>query len=500
MRGGSGLPTVNLGEIEALLSAHPLVAAAQAELQQAPDGAVKIVASVVPAAQAYEAPQNLVKEYTDTWRRVHDTKYEPEPDDPTWDTGVWVDSYRMQPIPDGEMREWTDETVARILRLKPRRILEIGCGSGLLLYRLAPHCVQYVGIDFSKRVIDRLSADIARRPAELGHVKVFHREAEAIDDFADAGFDLVIMNSVIFFLPSTAHVDTVLDRALRTLGPNGQIFVGDVRDLSSLELFHLTVALANMPAQSTAEQLTAATQRSLSNERQMPLPPSYFARFAAGHPQISGLRIDLKHGLARNEMNRFRFDATLATAPTPGIDTAIDIVDGRKLTLEVIRSLLTINAGRRIKISSLRNARLASEAALLSRLSSRTAGGTNEVVSLPAPRGVDPSAVAAMANDLGFDCSLQPSEDLDPAAFNAILWPRGETEPRLVWQFQTDARQTDARDDINGQFRARLERNLVKTLSSYISLRGGQSAPTEIKIVRRIDRTRHDNAVSTLAV
>jgi hypothetical protein len=58
------LPTVNLGEIEALLSAHSLVATAHAELQQAPDGAVKIVASVVPAASAYKVPQNLVTEYT----------------------------------------------------------------------------------------------------------------------------------------------------------------------------------------------------------------------------------------------------------------------------------------------------------------------------------------------------------------------------------------------------------------------------------------------------
>jgi SAM-dependent methyltransferase len=494
------LPTVNLGEIEALLSAHPLVATAHAELQQAPDGAVKIVASVVPTASAYKVPQNLVTEYTDTWRRVHDTNYEPEPDDPAWDTGVWVDSYRMQPIPDDEMREWTNETVARILRLKSRRILEIGCGSGLLLYRLAPHCAQYVGIDFSKRVIDRLSTEIARRPLELGHVKVLHREAEALEEFADADFDLVIMNSVVFFLPSTAHVDTVLDRALRTLGPSGSIFIGDVRDLCSAELFHLTIALANMPAQSSAEQLRAAVQRSLSNERQLPLSPSYFTQFASRHPQVSGLCIDLKHGSAANEMNRFRFDVTLATGPSPEIDAPVDFVEGRKLTLEDVRKLLTANARRRIKISSLCNARLASEAVLLSRLSSGAADSTDEILPLPASQGVDPAAVAAIANDIGLECCLQPFETLDPAVFNAILWPRNETEPRLVWQFEADAGHTDACDEINGQFRARLEWNLVKTLSSYISLRGAKSAPIQIKIVRRIDRKRHDNAYSTLAV
>ena len=47
------------------------------------------------------------------------------------------------------MREWVDVTVARIAALQPERVLEIGCGTGLLLYRLAPNCERYVGTDFS---------------------------------------------------------------------------------------------------------------------------------------------------------------------------------------------------------------------------------------------------------------------------------------------------------------------------------------------------------------
>jgi methylase of polypeptide subunit release factors len=52
------------------------------------------------------------------------------------------------------MREQVDATVARIRALKPQQALEIGCGTGLLLFRLAPECRQYVATDFSAVAVD----------------------------------------------------------------------------------------------------------------------------------------------------------------------------------------------------------------------------------------------------------------------------------------------------------------------------------------------------------
>jgi SAM-dependent methyltransferase len=454
---------------------------------------------VVPTTAAYEVPQSFVTEYTETWRRVHDAKYEPEPADPTWDTGVWIDSYRAQPIPPDDMQEWTSETVGRILRLQPRRILEIGCGSGLLLYRLAPHCGQYVGLDFSQRVIDRLSADIGRR-ADLRHVKVFHREAQALDDFFEGGFDLVVLNSVVMYLPTAAYLEAVLDRALRTLGPVGRLFIGDVRDRSSQELFHLTVALAGTPGDANSEQLKAAAARSLLIEKQLLLAPSFFTRFASRHPQISGVRIDLKQGAARNEMNRFRFDATLSIGRALALDTAIDTVDGMDLNLSQIQELLIGDPARRLKICMLHNARLASEAALESQLASGATGTVGELVSRSASGGVDPSAVAATAAQAGFEICLQPSESLDPARFSAIFWPTNATESRAVWQFSDNATQSNVRDEMNGQFRLKLERNLLGTLKSLLGVPSGQSAPIEIKVVHEIEQTRHHDSGSSKTV
>jgi SAM-dependent methyltransferase len=54
------------------------------------------------------------------------------------------------------MEEQISGTAARLLSRNPRRVLEVGCGTGLLLYRLTPHCEQYFGTDFSRPLIQSL--------------------------------------------------------------------------------------------------------------------------------------------------------------------------------------------------------------------------------------------------------------------------------------------------------------------------------------------------------
>ena len=68
----------------------------------------------------------------------------------------WNSSYTGAPIAAEEMRIWVEETVARLRALQPRQVLEIGCGTGLLLTRLAGACESYLGLDFSEVVLTRL--------------------------------------------------------------------------------------------------------------------------------------------------------------------------------------------------------------------------------------------------------------------------------------------------------------------------------------------------------
>ena len=69
----------------------------------------------------------------------------------------WNSSYTDDPIPLEEMVEWRSATVDRIMALQPRRVLEIGAGSGLVLSQIAPQCEHYVGTDMSAVAVDNLA-------------------------------------------------------------------------------------------------------------------------------------------------------------------------------------------------------------------------------------------------------------------------------------------------------------------------------------------------------
>jgi pristinamycin I synthase-3/4 len=97
------------------------------------------------------------------WQELYDETYDAETSAPDFNIRGWNSSYTGAPIPASEMRIWVDETVAHLRALQPRNVLEIGCGTGLLLTRLAPECDSYLGLDFSGEVLERLGAYVKTR-------------------------------------------------------------------------------------------------------------------------------------------------------------------------------------------------------------------------------------------------------------------------------------------------------------------------------------------------
>jgi len=95
--------------------------------------------------------------------------------DPRFDVTGWNSSYTGGPIATAAMAEWVDATETRIAAFAPDRVLEIGCGTGLVLWRLAPGRQTYVGTDFSAATLDVLASRLAG--GGLGRVQLWHRHA-----------------------------------------------------------------------------------------------------------------------------------------------------------------------------------------------------------------------------------------------------------------------------------------------------------------------------------
>lgn len=205
----------------------------------------------------------------------------------------WHDTAGHQPIPREQMLHWRRSTVERIAALGPRRVLEIGVGSGLLLEELAPGVDSFLGTDFAGEVIDRLTHRYAADP----HVRLEQREAADLRDLAAGEFDTIVLNSVVQYFPDADYLVDLLASLLRLLAPGGRIFVGDVRDLRLLERFHAELGGAR-------------------TETELLLAPEFFTRI----PGVGTVDVLPKRGRHHNELTRYRFDVVLGAEapPTPG--------------------------------------------------------------------------------------------------------------------------------------------------------------------------------------
>ena len=230
----------------------------------------------------------------------------------------WNSSYTDDPIPLEEMVEWRSATVDRILALQPRRVLEIGVGSGLVLSQIAPHCEHYVGTDFSAVAIDTLAGSLER--LQIGwrdRVQLLTQPAHVTDALPQGYFDTIILNSVIQYFPNAGYLAEVIDNAMDLLAPGGAVFIGDVRNHTLQGAFQTGVALARSTATSDAAEIRQRVQRAMLGETELLLAPEFFTTWAADHPSVAGLDIEVKRGVADNELNRYRYDVTIHKTPAP---------------------------------------------------------------------------------------------------------------------------------------------------------------------------------------
>src|SRR6266849_315704 len=188
--------------------------------------------------------------------------------DPEFNITGWSSTYTGQPIPAGEMREWLHHTVARILQLKPKRVLEIGCGTGLLLFRIAPEVEHYHGIDFSEPALAYLRSHL-----KMPNVTLERRLADELRGIEAGVFDLVILNSVVQYFPGLEYFVRVLQGAINILAPGGHIFAGDIRSLPLLEAFHAGVELSRSAGDLPASQLRDRVRRKVESEKELFLDP-----------------------------------------------------------------------------------------------------------------------------------------------------------------------------------------------------------------------------------
>ena len=296
---------IELGEIEATLAVHPAVQEVVVIARETPGGGKRLAAYVVPSPQQQtQGSTTILTEQVQHWQQVFEQTYQ-EPN-PTGDAALniigWNSSYTGEPLRPEEMQEWIESTVARILSLQPRNVLEIGCGTGLLLFRLAPQCASYTGTDFSPAGLAYIRQHMTLSALELSNVILLQRQADDMMDLPSDHFDTIILNSVVQYFPDLEYLLTVLRKAASLLRPGGRIFIGDVRSLPLLEAFHTAVACAKADSTTSIGQLRQRVHHNIVQENELVIDPAFFLALKHRLPQIGDVQIQLKRGRNVNEL------------------------------------------------------------------------------------------------------------------------------------------------------------------------------------------------------
>ncbi|HZB45820.1 MAG TPA: AMP-binding protein, partial [Pyrinomonadaceae bacterium] len=308
---------IELGEVEAVINSHPAVSESVVVAREDVPGDARLVAYVLPrasgAARAETPPENLAAEHTSGWQALYEDVHREAAlaGGSTFNTTGWTSSYTGRPIPAEEMREWVEQTVARVLSLRPARVWEIGCGTGLLLFRIAPHCAAYRATDFSPEALAYVRRQMSALEAPLPQVTLARAAA---DDFAGVEphtFDAVVLNSVVQYFPDTEYLLRVLGGAAQAVRPGGSIFVGDVRSFPLLRAFHASVETHRAPSSLDAARLRSRVGEQVEQEEELTIDPSFFHALRRRLPSITGVDIQLKRGRHDNELTRFRYDVVL---------------------------------------------------------------------------------------------------------------------------------------------------------------------------------------------
>ncbi|WP_149830615.1 non-ribosomal peptide synthetase [Streptomyces tailanensis] len=302
---------VELGEIETALAQHPEVsrAAMIARDDTSAPGTKRLVGYVVPAEPDDEALQEAEREQIGEWQEIYSAEYtEIGTAVFTEDFAGWDSSYDGEPIPLDHMREWREATVERIGELKPKRILEIGVGSGLLLSRLAPAAESYWATDFAAPVIRKIGEDLRADPELARKVELRCQPAEVTDGLPVCHFDTIVINSVVQYFPSLDHLRKVIRGAMALLAPGGALFLGDVRDLRQARVFQTGIQVARAGADADPEALRRAVDRGLALEKELLVDPDWFTTLGVG------VEIHTKAGRHQNELTRYRYDVVLYAA------------------------------------------------------------------------------------------------------------------------------------------------------------------------------------------
>ncbi|NES96346.1 MAG: amino acid adenylation domain-containing protein [Desertifilum sp. SIO1I2] len=413
---------VELGEIEATLQRHPAIQ--DAVVIKSDETRLFAYFSLNNTHLQKNVIQALETQHIQRWQTLYNETYQlptsPSPH-PLFNIAGWNSSYTGVPIPLEEMQEWASDRVQQILALKPKRVLEIGCGTGLLLFQIAPHCQTYVATDFSMVSLETIQTQLTNLP----QVQLLHRMATDLEGIDLNSFDVVILNSIVQYFPSEAYLLQVLAAALQAVATDGVMFIGDVRSLPLLSAFHAWVQFSQAEAGTQWHILQQQVQQAQFEEPELAIAPAFFQTLPDRFPQVQQVQIRLSRGRSCNEMTQFRYNVLLYLKSKPLLSASPHDWQHSPISVQSVHQYLIAAQPKVYIITKIKNRRVVEAIAtanwLQNRESPKTVGRMREKLPAILAESLDPQDWWDLETQLPYTVELTWSSQTETGDYDAIF-------------------------------------------------------------------------------
>ncbi|MDJ0728708.1 MAG: amino acid adenylation domain-containing protein [Crocosphaera sp.] len=424
---------IELGEIETSLTEHHSIKEAVVILREDTEFDQSLVAYIVPNdIQNSSETQALQEEQVELWQNIFDDNYyeqDTELDDPTLNFTGWKNSYTGQLYSQTEMEEWRDKTVEQILELDPKQVWEIGCGTGMLLFKIASHCQTFLGTDFSSKALQYVQQHLTSQNLEQ-KVTLKQSPANQFEGIEPQRYDLIILNSVIQYFPSVDYFLQVLDGVINATQTGGKILIGDVRNLKLLEAFHTAVEFYSADENVSIQELRQRIKHSIATEEELLIDTDFFIALKHKYSRISQVQIELKRGYNQTEMNRFRYDVILYLDQPQTVVKEWQWLDweAEELNLQELERILEHQKPDCLGIQNIPNTHLISEMFLLENIP-EFEGTFQQLKALvnQVKTGINPEALRILTDNLPYTPFIQYS-DSEFSTYQ-VIFQRNTTQP-----------------------------------------------------------------------
>lgn len=319
---------VELGEIESVIASHPRVSNAAVCLEERAGENVlwgfacvdvkRLRADMLSSDADKRRHDNI--EHLDMWEEMYDTDaHQQLVNVPRHEIGRdfvgWISMYDQQPIAQHEMDEWLDDTIATICRNgNPKHVLEIGCGSGMILYNLPGELETYLGIDPSRNSVKHVRNSLKSVRPISGTAHVIEGSAM---DVAQLPYSFkpdtkVIVNSVTQLFPSQEYLFDFIGTIVEQLEEVSSIFFGDLRSFPLHREFFAAQARTVLGKNANLQLLSKHMKDAEDRELELLVDPAFFTSLIDIFPeQVAHVEIIPKIMEATNELSCFRYGAVI---------------------------------------------------------------------------------------------------------------------------------------------------------------------------------------------